>query len=95
MGAAGYVTVYDRDELEKRFAERYPDHVLTEDWWYLDTITMDLDGRRLIFDYADDQGYHQGSQNDFWFAYDGGKAQTRVLSILHEMKQVGHVEVWT
>lgn len=101
MGAAGYVTVYDRAELEERYAEKYPDRVLTEDWWYLDTITLDLNGIRLVMDYHDDQGIHDGVENSFWFKSEPNEdwfesdAQKRVLSVLREIKPLSTTEVWT
>lgn len=68
MGAAGFVTFYRRSEVEAKYAELYPDKALTDDWWYLDTITVALDGERWICDYADDQGNHEGTGSDFWFS---------------------------
>lgn len=75
MGAAGSVTVYLLDEVERKFKERFPEHDLQEDLWYLrdDNSGRALvarlpGGTRLLFDYADDCGDHEGFQNSFWFS---------------------------
>lgn len=70
MGAAGGVTIYKLDDIEAKYAEMWPDGDIRKDWWYLDTITTDLDGTKYVLDYADDQGMHQGSSNNFWFNFD-------------------------
>lgn len=68
MGAAGYVTIYDREAVEAAYRELFPERSITDDWWYLDTITATLHGRSYILNYADDQGMHEGVENSFWFA---------------------------
>ncbi len=75
MGAAGSVTVYLLHEVERRFRERFPDNDLRKDLWYLSEgeggerrlVATLPDGTRLLFDYADDQGDHDGLQEPFWF----------------------------
>lgn len=109
MGAAGYVTVYLLDEIERKYRRRFPDNALRHDWWYLDTLTCTLPtGVRLVLDYADDQGNVDGVQNDFWFygdqvpipddLYLGVKTapagQIRVLQVLRECWKTT-TEVWT
>lgn len=102
MGAAGYVTVYNEAAVRGRFQELFPEHDIDKDWWYLKTCSGDLQGTRYIFDYADDQGGHEGSAESFWFAHEEGedyfadsRAQKRVQQVLLEVGPVVSVEVWT
>ena len=74
----------------------------------IETITATLDGVDWILDYRDDQGIHEGTGNDFWFAYEArvkkerregdwhetSAAQHRVLSVLRECAY-SYTEVWT
>lgn len=79
MGAAGYVAVYEREAVERAYAELYPERNITEDWWYLDTITTELNGTRYVFDYYDDQGGHDGTGNCFWFSIEDADKTDGVL----------------
>lgn len=72
MGAAGYVTVYRENEVRDAYKRLWPDNDIDADWWYLKTCSADVFGTRLIFDYADDQGYHEGTENEFWFTAEHG-----------------------
>ncbi len=92
MGAAGYVSIYRDLEVRAKYAELYPNNSIDEDWWYLPTITVELDGEKWILDYYDDQGWHRGTQNDFWFKDE--EAQERVLNVLKRCEEKS-VEVWT
>jgi len=92
MGAAGYVSIYRDSEVRAKYAELYPNNNIDEDWWYLNTITVELDGERWILDYHDDQGWHEGARSEFWF-YDA-EAQERVLTVLERCERK-YVEVWT
>jgi hypothetical protein len=108
MGAEGGVTIYRASEVREKFAAKWPGHDIDVDWWYLKTITATLDGVDWILDYGDDQGFHEGTGNDFWFAYEAGvknerregdwqetsAAQHRVLSVLRECAH-SYTEVWT
>lgn len=67
MGAAGGVTIYKLADIEAKYAEMWPGHDVHKDWWYLDTITVELGDTKYVLDYADDQGYHEGHHNNFWF----------------------------
>lgn len=93
MGAAGYVNIYRESNVRETYAKKFPNNDIDKDWWYLKTITTELDGNRYIFDYADDQGYHEGSGNSFWF--ENYEAQQRVLEVLRECECLQWVEVWT
>lgn len=92
MGAAGYVHIYRDSEVRAKYKELYPKNNIDEDWWYLTTITVELDGVRWILDYRDDQGWHEGTGNEFWF--DNEEAQKRVLNVLKQCEE-RVVEVWT
>lgn len=74
MGAAGGVTIYKETEVRRTYASMWPDHDIDKDWWYLKTCSAAVFGTRLIFDYADDQGWHDGTENDFWFTAERGPA---------------------
>ena len=93
MGAAGYVTIYRESNVRETYEQKFPDNNIDEDWWYLKKITAELDGNRYIFDYGDDQGWQEGSENDFWFKDDA--AQSRVLEVLRGCGSIDSVEVWT
>lgn len=93
MGAAGSVAVYDAQRVRDEYSRLFPQCDIDEDWWYLTTITGALDGKAWIFDYGDDQGYHNGTADSFWFA--SPEAQTRVRDVLHRVKYESLVEVWT
>lgn len=101
MGAAGYVTIYEREAVERAYAGLYPDEDITADWWYLDTITAELNGVRYILDYSDDQGMHEGTGNSFWFNHEEGegwdntRAQRRCIAALYAARELTSVEVWT
>lgn len=105
MGAAGNVTVYDLAEIQMHYRTTHPEHDLLADWWYLKTGLDDLEDKAgspalvckigqsiLVFDYADDQGWHEGSGNSFWFTDE--EAQQRVLTVLAKCNTY-MVEVWT
>lgn len=96
MGAAGSVTIYRRSDVEAAYERPWPGESLTEDWHYVDTITGDLDGERWILDYADDQGWQEGSRNAFWF---GGEIvpEDEAQAMLpedHSPKRLGCENVW-
>ena len=93
MGAAGYVTIYDYEKVATKYHELYPDRDLHKDRWYLSKITVELDGKKWILDYWDDQNNHQGAEDDFWFA--NKEAQERVFRVLQETENDKMVEVWT
>lgn len=98
MGAAGYVTIYPEDAVREEYAKRWPKNSIDEDWWYLrdDSVRVVLDGKRWLVDYSDDQGCHQGVENEFWFK--SPEAQERVRRALTEVYRNGltaRTEVWT
>lgn len=92
MGAAGYVSIYSEEEVRNRYRELYPYGNIDKDWWYLRTITVELDSKKWILDYHDNQGHHIGVYNSFWF--DDEEAQSRILNVLKRC-EVKIVEVWT
>lgn len=92
MGAAGFVNIYRDSEVRNKYKELFPGGDIDEDWWYLKTITVELDGEKWILDYYDDQGCHEGTNSDFWFR--DAEAQRRVNRVLAECK-AKTVEVWT
>jgi hypothetical protein len=102
MGAAGYVAVFNEADVRARYKELWPDNDIDDDWWYLKTCSADIQGTRYIFDYADDQGTHEGSREPFWFRHRDGEdflseseAQKRVLAALYGVGAVATAEVWT
>lgn len=87
MGAAGFVTCYDLDEVLRRYAEHWPDNDFWVDLWYArreTDLTEDErkwgrspcsvltlpSGQRILLDYADDQGNHDGFNNPWYFGGD-------------------------
>lgn len=92
MGAAGFVRIYRDSEVRSKYKELFPGNNIDDDWWYLKTITVELNGEKWILDYCDDQGWHKGTRSEFWFR--DKDAQMRVRRVLAECK-VKTVEVWT
>ena len=94
--------VFNEAKVRARFTELFPENDIDADWWYLKTCSAELGGTRYIFDYADDQGGHEGTRESFWFAHEAdesvfseSRAQARVNTVLDELGPEAYPEVWT
>lgn len=104
MGAAGDVYVYDFQKLDDEHRRRFG-RALVDDWNYAAphegkhrALVVELDGKKWLTRYADDQGYHDSAE-DFWCAsdpiIDDMTPHERVMQTIGAVGHAARTEVWT